>query len=113
MVLIDYHTNMLSYRCRELKYQDLVDMKILSVLFKMHKNMPISINVQCLLSKHVALHLIIGLTAFVSQLLLFLSQYICIYIYIYIHIYIYIVVNHFCKDYVLLATVYMSHPIEY
>ena len=80
MVLIDYHTNMLSYRCRILKYQDLVDMKILSVLFKMHKNMPISINVQCLLSKHVALHLIKGLTAF-----LFLSHFV-IYIYIYIYI---------------------------
>ena len=50
-------TNMLFYRVLTfLHLRDLVNMKVLSVMFKTYNNMPVPINVQCLFTEHVALH---------------------------------------------------------
>ena len=38
-------------RCRVLKFKDLVDLKVLLVLFKIFNSMPIPNNIQCLFNK--------------------------------------------------------------
>ena len=45
------HTNILFSRCRVLKFKDLVDLKVLLVLFKIFNSMPIPNNSQCLFNK--------------------------------------------------------------
>ena len=45
------HTNILFSRCRVLKFKDLVDLKVLLVLFKIFNSMPIPNNIQCLFNK--------------------------------------------------------------
>ena len=45
------HTNILFSRCRYLKFKDLVDLKVLLVLFKIFNSMPIPKNIQCLFNK--------------------------------------------------------------
>ena len=38
-----------------LKFQDLVDLKMCSILYKTYNNMPVPVNVQCFFTKHVNL----------------------------------------------------------
>ena len=45
------HTNILFSRCRVLKFKDLVDLKVLLVLFKIFNSMSIPNNIQCLFNK--------------------------------------------------------------
>ena len=45
------HTHILFSRCRVLKFKDLVDLKVLLVLFKIFNSMPIPNNIQCLFNK--------------------------------------------------------------
>ena len=39
------HTSMLFYRCRVLMFKDLVKLKMCSILYKVHYNMPVPANV--------------------------------------------------------------------
>ena len=50
-----HHTNLLFYRCRVLKFQDLVDLKMCSIMYKAYNNMPVPANVQCFFTKHANL----------------------------------------------------------
>ena len=45
------HTNFLFSRCRVLKFKDIVNLKVLLVLFKIFNSMPIPKNSQCLLNE--------------------------------------------------------------
>ena len=45
------HTYILFSRCRVLKFKDLVDLKVLLVLFKIFNSMSIPNNIQCLFNK--------------------------------------------------------------
>ena len=46
------HTCMLFYRCRVLRFKDLVKLKMCSILYKVHYNMPVPANVNCLFIKN-------------------------------------------------------------
>ena len=46
------HTSMLFYRCRVLRFKDLVKLKMCSILYKVHYNMPVPANVNCLFIKN-------------------------------------------------------------
>ena len=49
------HTSMLFYRCRVLRFKDLVQLKMCSILYKVYYNMPVPANVNCLFIKHTHL----------------------------------------------------------
>ena len=46
------HSSMLFYRCRVLRFKDLVKLKMCSILYKVPYNMPIPANVNCLFIKN-------------------------------------------------------------
>ena len=46
------HTSMLFYRCRVLRFKDLVKLNMCSILYKVHYNMPVPANVNCLFIKN-------------------------------------------------------------
>ena len=46
------HTSMLFYRCRVLRFKDLVKLKMYSILYKVHYNMSVPANVNCLFIKN-------------------------------------------------------------
>ena len=46
------HTSMLFYRCRVLRFKDLVKLKMCSILYKVNYNMPVPANVNCLFIKN-------------------------------------------------------------
>ena len=52
-----HHTNLLFYRCRVLTFQDLVDLKMCSIMYKTYNNMPVPVSVRCFFTKHVNLRL--------------------------------------------------------
>ena len=49
------HTSMLYYRCRVLRFKDLVNLKMCSIVYKVYYNMPVPANVNCLFIKHTHL----------------------------------------------------------
>ena len=50
-----HHTNLLFYRCRVLKFQDLIYLKMCSIMYKIYNNMPVPVNVQRFITSHANL----------------------------------------------------------
>ena len=58
-----HHTNMLFYRCRVLKCQDLVDLcSMCSIMYKTYNNMPVPVNIQCFFLRSMLIYVLLEIS---------------------------------------------------